>query len=240
MKTNRLTAGAVVIGLTLAVCAGRAADEDGFRPLFNGKDLAGWDGNPALWSVREGAISGRTSAENPIKSNTFLVWTNGLVRDFDLRLDYKIEPLQPGGSANSGIQYRSKVMDPANWGVGGYQADIEAGKSYTGILYEERMSRGIMAQRGEKVAFHPDGKREVTGKTGDAAEIQASIKAGDWNEYRIVARGSRLQHFVNGRLTIDVTDETNGKAAREGVVALQLHVGPPMAVAFRNIRLKEL
>src|SRR6185369_3952185 len=113
------------------------AAEAGFESLFNGKDLTGWDGNPKLWSVKDGAITGQTTPENPASGNTFLIWTNGIVGDFELRCSFRLVPGDSKGFANSGIQYRSKVLDPANWVVGGYQADMEAGASYTGILYEE-------------------------------------------------------------------------------------------------------
>src|SRR5438105_273057 len=108
--------------------------EKGFKSIFNGKDLTGWDGNPKLWSVKEGTILGQTTVENPAKGNTFLIWTNGTVSDFELRCSFKIVPGDDKGFANSGIQYRSKILDPGNWVVGGYQADMEAGKTYTGIL----------------------------------------------------------------------------------------------------------
>jgi hypothetical protein len=214
--------------------------ETGFESIFNGRDLTGWDGQPGLWSVEKGAIVGRTSAEAPIKVNTFLIWTNGTVADFELRCDYRVVPLNAEGRANSGIQYRSRVLDPTQRVVGGYQADIEAGTNYTGILYEERMTRGIMALRGEKVVWTPEDRKKVTGSVGTAREIQAGIRQGDWNEYVIIARGNHLQHFVNGRQTVDVTDECEATAAREGVLALQLHVGPPMEVSFKNIRLRRL
>lgn len=214
--------------------------ETGFLRIFNGKDLTGWEGNPKLWSVKDGALTGQTTAENPTKGNTFLIWTNGTVADFELRCSFKLTPGDAKGFANSGIQYRSKVMDPATWAVGGYQADMEAGPAYTGILYEERMTRGIMAARGEKVVWDKDGKKQVVGSTGDPAEIGAAIKRGDWNDYIIIAKGNHLQHFVNGKLTVDVTDDCAAKRASSGVLALQLHAGPPMTAQFRNIRLKHL
>jgi hypothetical protein len=213
--------------------------EPRFTRLFNGKDLAGWEGNPKLWSVKDGAITGQTTAENPAKGNTFLIWTNGTVADFELRCSFRLVPGDAKGFANSGIQYRSKVVDPANWVVGGYQADMEAGPTYTGILYEERF-RGIMAERGEKVAWDKDGKKQVLGSVGDAAAIEASIKKGDWNDYVIIAQGNHLQQFVNGKQTIDVVDEDQAKRAMTGVLAFQLHAGPPMMAQFRNIRLKKL
>jgi type 1 glutamine amidotransferase len=208
------------------------ADEEGFKAIFDGKSLDGWDGNPKFWSVKDGALTGQTTKENPTQGNTFLIWKDGKVSDFELRLSYKIV----GG--NSGIQYRSK--DFGKWVVGGYQADFEAGKTYSGILYEERMSRGIMAQRGEKVTFGEDGKREVTGSVGKSDEIQAAIKNEEWNEYTIIAKGHDLKHIINGKTTIEVTDNDPKKFVAEGILALQLHAGPPMTVQFKNIRIKEL
>jgi len=207
-----------------------AADEEaGFKSLFNGKDLSGWDGNSKFWSVKDGAITGQTTQENPTTGNTFLIWRDGTVDDFELRLQYKIV----GG--NSGIQYRSK--DLGNWVVGGYQGDFEAGDTYSGILYEER-GRGILAQRGQKTEITSDGKVEVVGSLGDTKEIQAAIKKEDWNDYVIIARGNQLKHIINGRATAEVTDNQPAKGATSGILALQLHAGPAMTVQFKNIRIK--
>jgi|SRR5436190_5780072 len=201
--------------------------------LFNGKDLTGWGGNSALWSVKDGSITG-TTKEHPIKENTFLIYTNGPVDDFELHAMYKII----GG--NSGIQYRSKVVNSNNWVVGGYQGDFEAGKTYSGILYEER-GRGILAKRGEKVVIKEEtGKPEVVGSLGKSEDIQNKIKNEDWNEYVIIAKGNHLQHFINGTQTIDCIDEQASKAAKSGILALQLHAGPPMTVQFKDIRIKPL
>ena len=230
------TAGAAGLAFLLRAAA---ADAD-FRPIFNGQDLAGWDGNRALWSVKDGVIVGQTTAEHTTKGNTFLIWTNGSVGDFELRFAYKITPNNDKGFANSGVQYRSKILDPANWVVGGYQADFEAGNNYSGILYEEKM-RGILAERGQKVVVkEADGKtvKEVVGSVGDSAAIQAAIKKDGWNDYVIIARGNHLQHFINGHQTVDVTDEAGAKAAKAGGLALQLHAGPPMTVQFKALRLK--
>ncbi len=216
----------------------KGASERGFRPIFNGRDLTGWEGNPKLWSVRDGAITGETTAQNPAKGNTFLIWTNGTPADFELRCSFKLNPGDAQGFANSGIQYRSKVLDPANWVVGGYQADMEAGPDYTGILYEERF-RGIMANRGEKVVWGSDCKKRVVGSVGTAAEIEGGLKKGDWNDYVIIARGNHLQQFINGKQTVDVTDECEASRAMRGVIALQLHAGPPMKAQFKNIRIRE-
>src|SRR6266404_287355 len=155
----------------------RSSEKD-FKNIFNGKDLAGWTGDPRLWSVKDGAITGQTTPENPAKGNTFLIWTNGTVGDFELRCSFKLVANNDKTFANSGVQYRSKVLDPDNWVVGGYQADMEAGPTYTGILYEERMSRGIMAARGEKVVWDKDCQKKVTGSLGTSDEIMAAIKPG--------------------------------------------------------------
>jgi hypothetical protein len=213
--------------------------EAGFKSLFNGTDLTGWQGNPDLWSVEDGCITGKTKAEPKLTHNTFLVWTNGDVSDFELRLSYKII------KGNSGVQYRSKVKSQGAFGpiVGGYQADFEAGTTFSGILYEEG-GRAILAQRGQKTVVRSaeDGKTkvEVVGTVGDTKEIQAKIKSEDWNDYVVIAKGNHLQHFINGQQTVDVVDEEEAKAAKSGVLALQIHVGPPMVVQFKNVRMKSL
>lgn len=218
--------------LALGLCH---ADE---KKLFNGKDLSGWEGNTQIWSVRDGVITGETNAENPIKSNTFLIWKDGTVADFELTFSYKVS-----AKGNSGVQYRSHVVDPATFVVGGYQADFEGGSTYSGILYEEK-GRGILAKRGEQVSITSGDspnkpKIQVTGAVGVSEEIQAAIKAEQWNDYRVVAKGGHLQHFINGKQTVDVNDETN-EGAKTGILALQVHAGPPMQVQFKDIVLKTL
>jgi type 1 glutamine amidotransferase len=206
-----------------------AADDDaGFKPIFNGKDLSGWDGRPEFWSVEDGAITGRTTADNPTKGNTFIIWREAPVDDFVLRLKYKIV----GG--NSGIQYRSKEVDP--WVISGYQADIDSGDTFSGINYEEK-ARGILAQRGQKVTIHDDGTKDAE-PIGDSKELQANIKKEDWNDYEIIAQGNRLVHKINGKVTCEVIDEQSDKRAASGLLALQLHAGPPMTVQFKDVRLK--
>jgi hypothetical protein len=224
----------------VTLCATVSAED---KNLFNGKNLTGWKGLD-FWSVKDGAITGQTTAEHPTKGNTFLIW-DGEVADFELTLQYKIVDLDGKSEkfGNSGIQYRSKVVDEKGFVVAGYQGDFECGKAYSGILYEEK-GRGIPAKRGEKVVIHEgkDPKKpklEVTGSVGKSDEIQAKIKAADWNEYRIIAKGGHLQHFINGVQTIDVTDET-AVGAKKGVLALQLHAGTAMTVQFKDIVLKEI
>jgi hypothetical protein len=210
--------------------AARAAEDDGFKPIFNGKDLSGWDGNPDFWRVEDGAITGETTAEKVTRGNTFLIWRDGAsVDDFELKLEYKIV----GG--NSGIQYRS--FERERWVVGGYQADIDSKDTFSGILYGE-LDRGILAQRGQQVVIGDDQKPKVTGKVGDSAEIQSKIKKEDWNQYHIIARGNRLVHRINGVTTCEATDEDRKGRRMSGILALQLHAGPPMKVQFRSLVLK--
>src|SRR5690349_12943820 len=128
MRTKNFIVAALSITLLLQAASTFAADDEkGFKKIFNGKNLTGWDGSPELWSVKDGAITGQTTEEHPAKENTFLIWTNGTVADFELHCSYKIVPNNPAGFANSGIQYRSKVVKPSYWVVSGYQADMEAG-----------------------------------------------------------------------------------------------------------------
>ena len=223
-----------------ATPAAARADEQGFQSLFDGKSLNGWEGREGFWSVQDGAITGQTK-EQFRGPNTFLVWKGGDVSDFEIRLKYKIV----GG--NSGIQYRSKFLGDGTNGdklfrVGGYQGDFEAGRTFSGILYDEggvAGGRNIMAQRGEKVTYDANGEKKVEKLPMSSDELQKAIKQNDWNEYVIIARGDHLTHKINGNTTVEVIDKSN-KALKSGILALQLHAGPPMTVQFKEIRMKKL
>ena len=221
------------LGLLVLVSLGAMAGEDkGFRPIFDGKTLNGWDGNTKFWRVEDGCIVGQTTKDNPTKGNTFIIWRGGRPADFELKVEYRLT----GG--NSGIQFRSFEVPKQKWVVGGYQSDIDQSGRYSGILYEER-ARGILAERGQKVVIDNDGKRKPVGKTGDSKELLAKIDLKGWNEFHILAKGNHIIQKINGQTMVDVTDEHQDKRRAEGVIALQLHAGPPMKVEFRNIRLKE-
>ena len=223
-----------------ASVAAARGDEKGFESLFDGRSLDGWEGREGFWSVQDGAITGQTK-ERFGGPNTFLVWKGGDVSDFELRARYKIV----GG--NSGIQYRSKFLgDGANadklFRVGGYQGDFEAGTTFSGILYDEggvAGGRGIMAQRGEKVTYEANGEKKVEKLSMSSDQLQKAIKQNDWNDYVIIARGDHIIHKINGNTTVEVIDKT-GKAPKSGLLALQLHAGPPMIVQFKDIRMKKL
>jgi len=223
--------------LTLLACifvTSSALAEDGAKSIFNGKDLSGWRGNSELWKVQDGAITGTTTAEKPLKFNTFLIW-EGKVSDFELELDYKIS----GQRGNSGIQYRSKVLREDDFVVGGYQADIDVTLTFAGINYEEKGRGKLTDGRGERVTIAEDGKR-TTDKFADAKKLGESIKKDEWNHYKVVAKGNKLSHYINGVLMAEVIDSQKGKSASEGVLAFQIHQGPPMQVQFKNVMLKEL
>ena len=156
--------------------------------------------------------------------------------NFELRFKYRMF------HGNSGVQYRSALVDPKLMIVGGYQADFEAGKTYSGILYEER-GRGILAQRGQRTRITEEAgqtKVNLLDQVAKSEDLQAFIHDEDWNDYLIVADGNHLMHFINGHLTADVIDDQPAKAAKTGIMALQIHVGPPMKVQFRDLWLKQL
>ena len=244
MKTTNHFLGLLILSVLCAgaYSASHAADaEPGFKSLFNGKDLTGWEGDPKFWSVKDGAITGQTTKDNPAHGNTFLIWKGGTVDNFEIRFSYKIVANNDKDFANSGLQYRSK--DKGNFVVAGYQADFEAAKTYSGILYDEAGGAGgrqIMAARGEKVVWDANCQKQVAGSVGKSEEIQARIKKEDWNDYVVIADGYHFIHKINDVTTVDVTDNCEAKRLSSGIVALQLHAGDPMTVQFKNIRIKPL
>lgn len=198
--------------------------------LFNGENLDMWRGDSRIWSVEDGCIVGRTTDENQIEKNTFLIYENPF-SDFELSFKYKII----GG--NSGVQYRAKVIDDDMFIVGGYQADMEAGIQHSGILYEEK-GRGILAKRGQAVVVDEEGHKSVN-QFANSESIQKNIKSEQWNTYRIVANGDHLQHFINGHKTIDVIDKETEKKSASGIIALQVHKGPNMEVFYKDIKISK-
>jgi len=212
-------------------CLTQAGSAEDAQSLFDGKTLEGWDGKEQFWSVEDGAITGRTTKDNPTKGNTFIIWRGGELKDFELTLKFRII----GG--NSGIQFRSK--DLGNYVVGGYQADFDGGGNWTGTLYEEK-GRGILAKRGNEVVITEDGRKKRVGPTTPEKKILDAYEKEAWNDYRIVAKGNKITLEVNGLTTVELTDNQPSKAAEKGILALQLHAGPPMTVQFKDIELKEL
>jgi hypothetical protein len=223
---------AFALATFLAVTA-HAGDAD-FRAIFNGKDLTDWDGNPKLWMVKDGAIRGETALPDRLTlGNTFLIWRGGKLADFELKLKVRIQ------NGNSGVQYRS--TDRGKWVVSGYQAEVDNAPGKAGFLYDEK-GRGKLALVGEKVEFPASGNDKAVAPFPDKDELTKGgyFKAKDWNDYRIVARGERLEHWINGVKLIEFIDHDEKRGAREGVLALQIHAGGPMIVEFKDILLKNL
>jgi hypothetical protein len=217
-------------------------EPSGMHAIFNGKNLDGWNGDPRLWSVRDGAIRGETTADNPAKGNTFIIWQGGRTKDFDLRLSFRCN-----ATNNSGIQYRSKHItegNPSNaWVVRGYQHEIRNEltlPSVAGFIYDEGGKRGRLCLVGERATWEADGKHSLSDKLIDQAGFERLFKLDDWNDVAIIAEGHHVLHYLNGKLIVDFTDNDPGLALTEGILALQLHAGAPMWVEFKEIRIAEL
>src|SRR5439155_26844994 len=214
------------------------ADHAGLESIFDGTSLKGWDGDPSFWRVDNGAIVGQSTEQNPLKQNTFLIWRGGEPADFELKVEFRMN------STNSGVQIRSVQLPPGGdvgkWVMKGYQADIDFANQYTGQIYEER-GRGFLAMRGQAV-YVPDGGRPVViGNLQQTAdELKALIKANDWNQVHLVARGNTIMQILNGAVTSIVVDDDTKNRQLSGLIGFQMHVGEPMKVEFRNIWLKKL
>lgn len=206
-----------------------ASAQEGFKPLFNGKDLTGWDGNPELWSVEDGCITGKTTGPEQLAYNQFLIWRGGKVKNFELHAKIK----ESGN--NTGIQYRSKELpENGKWSIGGYQCDIHPATPNNAMVYEER-GRGIIVQNGQGVVIDPEGKRWL------ASEHEpVKVDIAQWHEYTVIAQGNHLVHKIDGKVTIDLLDFDESKRALEGLLAFQIHRGPAMNVQIKDVMLKEL
>lgn len=217
------------VTMWMAPCSNVFAAEEGFIPMFNGRDLEGWEGQPGWWTVEDGAITSESTPEKPCLAAHYLMWRGDPPADFDLRLEFRLV----GG--NSGIQFRSRELP--GWDTSGYQADIEDGDQWTGCLFEH--TRGGVAMRGERVIIAADGTKTTTA-LGDSQELLRQVRKREWNTYRIVAKGPEIVLEINGVVMAQATDRQEGVAARDGVIALQMHPGPPMKVQFRNLRIRPL
>ncbi|MBF9255090.1 DUF1080 domain-containing protein [Pontibacter sp. 172403-2] len=227
------------------------SDEDSdFVQIFDGKTLEGWEGDTTYWKVENGSLVGEvTPATPPLKHNTFIIWRGGQPADFELKADFRVT-----ADGNTGINYRSIELDSIPFALKGYQADIDGKNRYTGQNYEER-GRTTLAYRGQKVTINTQENptelqdniennawkgSTVTASLGSSDSLQTLIKSEDWNEIYLVVKGNRLQHYVNGVLMSDVTDNDTINRKLSGLLGLQVHVGGPMKVEYRNIRLKQL
>jgi hypothetical protein len=254
MNFNFLKVG---IALTLAVavlsqvsCVAQKKGKDGYVKIFDGKSLKGWDGDTKYWRVEDGNLVGEITPETLLKTNSFIIWKGGEPGDFELKGEFKITE-----KGNSGINYRSDQLTDIPFALRGYQADIDGMNRYTGQNYEER-KRSTLAYRGEiatindptdksDAAFDANKKnnawlgRTVTGSLGTSDELKTKIKGEEWNEFHLIVKGNRLQHYINGILMSDVTDNDTRDRKMKGKLGVQVHVGPPMKVQYRNIRIKQ-
>lgn len=209
-------------------------DDSSFVAIFDGKSLNNWEGDMKHWRVENGVIVGETTTDNPIKQNTFLIWKGGKPADFELKLEYKLS-----AQGNSGVQYRSDYLTDRQFGLKGYQADIDADNRYTGQIYEEG-ARGFLALRGQfnRIDSKDQVSKLVLETIGDNAQLATLIKKQDWNEIHLVARGNTIIQSVNGQVMSALIDDDAKGRKMDGVLGLQLHVGAPMRIEFRNVRLK--
>ncbi len=244
----------VLTGGLATSCSGQTkkGNNDGFVQIFDGKTLKGWEGDPTYWRVEDGALTGEITPATLLKTNSFIVWKGGEPADFEFKGEFKITQ-----AGNSGINYRSDPLTDVPFALRGYQADIDGQNRYTGQNYEER-KRTTLAYRGQKTTIAPyTGENtaeavrakvsknawtglNVMGSLGSSDSLKILIKSEDWNTVHLIVKGNRLQHYVNGVLMSEVTDNdtVNGKA--KGLLGVQVHVGPPMKVQYRNLMLKQL
>lgn len=221
-------------------------DDSGFVRIFDGKTLDGWEGDPVYWRVEDGHLVGEITPETIVKRNTFIIWKKGTPADFELKLEYRITE-----NGNSGVNYRSKRLDDHPFALTGYQADIDGKNRYTGQNYEER-GRTTLAFQGQVTTIPPIKESDlkkgivknawtpavVVESLGEKDNLTKGIKSADWNRMRIVAKGNRLRHYVNDVLLSDVTDKDPQLGRMSGLIGVQVHVGPPMKVEYRDILFK--
>lgn len=217
----------LVLLMVLLAAAFSSGAEEGFTPIFNGKDLSGWEGKPGGWWVEDGALTSESTEAKPCVKHHYLFWKDGKPGDFVLRFKFKLM----GG--NSGVQFRSEPRP--DFDVWGYQADMDDTGQWTGSLFQH--DRGGVVMRGFKSIIAPDGaKQEVPiAKPEDLLKV---YKVNDWNEYEVAATGNNIQLRINGVLMCEVDDQDAKYSRKDGVIALQMHPGPPMKVQFKDIRIR--
>jgi hypothetical protein len=226
----------ILISLILSTVSFMAAAQsnDGFRKIFNGKTMKNWEGDTTHWSIVDGSFVGVVSKEKPLKTNTFMIYRGNIPDNFEFKAEYRISP-----EGNSGVQYRSEKVENLPFALKGYQADIDGANRYTGQNYEER-GRGFLAMRGEQSVLKEGQKPTITGSLGNTDDLKSKIKKDDWNEIHIIAKGNHLQHYINGVLMSETTDEDQVKRKLNGLIGLQVHVMAKMKVEYRNIYLKKI
>jgi hypothetical protein len=209
-------------------------DAAGFDCIFDGRTLEGWEGDPKYWRVENGCLVGEITPETLLKRNSFIIWRGGTTGDFELKVDYRVS-----GKGNSGINYRSEAVEDTPFALRGYQLDIDGANRYTGQNYEER-GRTFLALRGDIARADADGKSRIIGSVGDKDALAVFVRKEDWNEVHLIVRGNILIHMVNGHVMSVVVDDDPARRKSDGLLGVQVHVGPPMKIEYRNFRLKKL
>ena len=240
MKTRHYLFIATGLLITFAFTTKTHTADKGFVSMFDGKTLSGWEGDPKYWRAENGEIIGEITPATIIKVNTFLIWKGGEPGDFELKCEYRISP-----KGNSGINYRSTRVDTLPYALKGYQLDLD-GKDkynlgypkYSGQNYEER-GRQFLAPRGQRTVIETGKPPIVTDTLGSKEQLLKSIKPDDWNEIDLVVKGNNMKHYINGTLMSEVTDNDLVNRKMSGLIGVQVHVGPPMKIEFKNLRIKE-
>jgi hypothetical protein len=232
--------GAALLFCTLSTRAAQSypepagADDAGFVPIFDGRSLAGWSADPVYWRVEDGVLVGEVTPATLLKANSFAIWRGGSPADFELKVEYRVS-----AAGNSGINYRSVEIPSPAFALKGYQCDIDGPNRYTGQNYEER-GRTFLAVRGQITRASEGSRRAIIGSVGEKDALAGFVRAGDWNQVHLIIRGNVLTHLVNGHVMSVVVDEDPAQRAASGLIGVQVHVGPPMKIEYRNFRLKPL
>lgn len=241
----------ILILLALGFSCKYNEDKREFISIFNGKNLEGWQGDPTYWRVENGILTGEVTPETILKRNSFIIYKKEQPENFELKLEYKIT-----NSGNSGVNYRSALIETMPFALRGYQCDIDGKNKYTGQNYEEK-KRTTLAYMGETVTIPqmPDSipkqnirknvkrncwqTRDVS-TTKLKSDLVSTIKPNDWNTIHLIVKDNKMQHYVNGVLFSEVTDFDKVNRSTKGYIGVQVHVGPPMKVEYRAIQLKTL
>ena len=213
-------------------------DAEGFYLVFDGETLDGWEYDPVYWRAENGVMIGEITPETRVQRNTFIYKKDLILKDFEFKVDYRVSD-----NGNSGVSYRNSLVDTLPYALKGYQADIDGPNRYTGQNYEER-GRQFLALRGQSTVIRPGhtspSSAEIRALNPQNDSLSQFIRKGDWNEYHIIAKGNHLQHYINGHLMSEVTDEDPENRWMEGLLGVQVHVGPPMTIEYKNFRVKDL
>jgi hypothetical protein len=225
-------------------------DHTEFAQIFDGATLNGWDGDPNVWKVENGAIVGHSPADKPV-GTTFIIWRGGEPADFDLKAEVKAE----GSGANTGIQYRSKNEVPTfgrggapgrgtppnpRWQIAGYQADFDYVNRFSGQLMDSSNARFILTPRGTVVVSEEGQPAKTLAYLGNYSELAGYVKINDWNQYEVIAKGNTLTHIVNGHVMSITIDNDTKLRALKGLIALQIEGNGGVTISYRNLWLKTL